>query len=991
MSILQIIRNVVRQQLFASIPPEQNEGFSAHLFSINVTRFITQSFVLLLMDAGSLIVALIHLRNTGVFNIPLIAVRVGKIALSLTLILYLGRISNRGYRPDKWIDRNLEWLYPLLHIVSEGALFAFGVRDIAGIVRFLAVPFVAGGLAVMRQSYSLTLILPMYVGVYVAMRVLAPQVVGSGIMLLAYNTWAVVFPSAMLISWTVYSWFVNTYLANRRADEANEELSHLNGRLRTVARLDPLTGLLNRRGYQQELDRIWSGNKDKQTTATAIMIDIDFFKLYNDRFGHQAGDECLIRVSSELLDALSGGDFLLSRYGGEEFIISGFGYPHEDMVALANRLRVRIFSLRMENPDSDVAPYLTISLGVVTRRLDGMAQYDTLINAADECLYFAKRYGRNQVIHSQERGSGFYDVHNVALELATDGSADDIYMRKAFRELSVDCTFVYEASCTGFTASKAAHETYGVPLTMNHPSLAKLGEYLAIIPSEKRLFLEHVRKTIEERAPFFAMDVTMKMPGREQQAVSVRIHFFYNEDGTLSIANGVLLSVEKMLRYSNYINRHAMTNMLTLLPNRQKLTVDLRSRLSLSGAQGCLILVDIERFREINGQYGYTTGDKVLCEVAKRLSDSAPAQASVYHYGIDQFVVLISSEDCDRVDAFLDSVMKDNTMALQLEKMKMDVTFKCVVIHYTSDTVLEDLLVDIDIGLQIVKADTKSKRLLYTRDDREAFLNRFNLNKALAASVQDDFKGFELFYQPIFDTDKEHCIGAEALLRWRGADGRIQPPVLTVPMLEQAGLMGLVEKWIFDRACADCSQWIRMGASESFFININLSPFFITRPTLHQEIEFALSRYGLTTRNIALEVPETAAITEVKTTIDQLGSLRKKGIRIAIDDFGTGYSSLNYLSTLPADEIKIDRSFVLDIEHNPSADTFLRSVVHLAKSMGFLVCVEGVETENQMNRIRASTADFIQGFYYGKPCTSDEFFTQFGIPAENTAGGGGED
>lgn len=978
MRALEQIRLVIRRQLFAVIEPQQKGAFKAHLYEINVTRFMTQCSVLMLMDFCSLLMYLAYYAQQGAYLPVHIAVHIVKIAGMPFLILFLSRESDKGYNPASFLDRNVEILYPAMHFIAELLLFFTGPKDHGALLRLAAVPFIMGGIPVIPQRRAFFLELAAYL--LLSATVTHRTVYGQYVVQFAYfaNLWVVVFPCAILISFTVYSWFVNTYKAKMNAEAAEQALLDANQRLSDISRHDPLTGLLNRRGFQQYFDGIWYDRAHTEDTATVLMIDIDYFKLLNDKYGHLVGDECLVQVTHALSEALQDKGYTLARYGGEEFIAAVYNQPHEETVAVANRLRMQVLGMQIDNPDSDVAPYATISIGVATRRIRDTLTYDTLVNQADECLYFAKRFGRNQVIHRSYASEGCFDIHGAHIDLASNGSYDDMSIRKAFRELSVDCMYLYDGHRHILINNKAIMDTYHLPEIVHNPTLEKVSELLPIIHADKRIFISGLKRCIDGKRPFFSIDVHVRTVGKELKLVSFRANILYDASGAVELLHGTMLTIEKIIAYSDYANRHALTSTTTLLPNRQKLTLDLKEILGGEDASGYLVMLDIRRFREVNGVFGHIVGDKVLAEVAVGLSALVGVHAPVYHYGVDQFVIVARTLDqaeilrlTKRIEGYF------GTQCTAVDGMDRPIAFHMVAVAYAPQTSQETLLVDLDIALQLAKLDEGEGVKFFSAEEREKFLAQFNLNKALVRAVNNGLEGFMVFYQPIISKHDRRFIGAEALLRWRDADGNIVPPMSTVPLLEKSGLMARVEPWIFEQVCKDCSAWIRQGAPDDFFVNINLSPNIITRATLEDELYAAMRAHGLRSCNITLEVPETAAILEMRSTIEMLSALRAKGIRIAIDDFGSGYSSLSYLNTLPVDEVKIDRSFVMDIESDDQADAFLRAVVELAKTMDYVVCVEGVETTGQTDLISRSGADYMQGFYFGRPVQADAFFTQF--------------
>ncbi len=262
----------------------------------------------------------------------------------------------------------------------------------------------------------------------------------------------------------------------------------------------------------------------------------------------------------------------------------------------------------------------------------------------------------------------------------------------------------------------------------------------------------------------------------------------------------------------------------------------------------------------------------------------------------------------------------------------------------------------------------------YEISDSKLYIQQLELENNLKQAILGEFDGFELYYQPIFSTQTLQCIGVEALLRWNSPKQEIISPDILIPILEKIALMHVVEKWVLNTACASLKKWLyTTRLPTDFFMQVNLSPKQITRASLFQEVMSAIGENGISTLNIVLEVTETYMMIEKDNCVQLLNKLRKEGIRIAIDDFGTGYSSLSYLKTLPVDEIKIDKSFVRNIENDTSSRSFLVGILGIIRSMGYIICVEGVETEEQKEILTMLQVDMLQGFLFDKPISSLEF------------------
>ncbi|MDL2273835.1 bifunctional diguanylate cyclase/phosphodiesterase [Oscillospiraceae bacterium OttesenSCG-928-G22] len=508
------------------------------------------------------------------------------------------------------------------------------------------------------------------------------------------------------------------------------------------------------------------------------------------------------------------------------------------------------------------------------------------------------------------------------------------------------------------------------------PAIEKVMRLALVADGDRALFRDVLNDALLHHRPSFSMQVHIRTLTAGILLLAVNGQFIYNADGSLGAAYGTFYSIQHLIDYNKYLQINSMKNSVTFLPNRQKFYEDMQAMLSRADAWGHIILIDIENFKSINAAYSHNIGDKVLKEIAQTLSKVAAMHGVVYNYSVDQFIVIAHHASKSEVAALIDSIREyHGTHPITADGLTLPVHFAMAAVDYgASKNTLDELMVDLDITLRKAKTARENKTAFFSLKDRVDYMESFELMAALRRAAEHGCVGFLLRYQPIISHESGLCVGAEALLRWQSESGKVMPPLAIIPLLEQMNLMPTVEAWVIETACRQCGEWIRAGASPSFFMHINLSALQIARPSLPSEMERAIKAGGIGHSNIFLEVTETTAMAEGGKSIAMLEALRGAGMRVAIDDFGTGYSSLSYLRTLPADEIKIDRSFVDRIDENEAARDFLAAVIDLSKSMGFLVCVEGIETEAQASALDGMRIDYLQGYNYSRPLDPDAFF-----------------
>ncbi|MGD9559716.1 MAG: diguanylate cyclase, partial [Oscillospiraceae bacterium] len=946
----------------------------------NTSRFATQSIVLVGMDVCSLLFYLLTYRANGQYYPGHVTVHLVKIALMLLCYFYFSRLNERPYDPTRFIDRACGILYPSLHLVLEICLYVSGPQDLGAFVRLMAVPFIVGCIPILSQPVSCVILTATFVFYFFYVYLGTPY--GAFVQLYAWvhNLFIVVYACALLLSFTVYSWFVNNFVSRVRERRVRRELSTLNEKLDHMSRHDALTGLLNRHGFQQFMDATWAEHAARANTASVIMIDIDHFKLYNDRFGHLAGDECLHCITEAINTQLTGQDYILARYGGEEFIAVAYGQPHGDMVEHANHLRKKVMDLQLDHPDSETNAYVTISLGVATQNVEDLDSFATLIDWADDCLYYAKRTGRNRIIHTVGRRGDYRDVHGVSLvprqkQQGTGRSFDDERTQRLLKDIGANCTFVYDGKTQALYFSAAAVQLFGVPSSLRVPGRRHVAEALSVAPEDARAFNYVLNRCLENHEPVFSLETNLLRRAHAPEPVAISAQCSYTPEGTPDIIFGTIISIDKMLEYSHYLVQQSQTNALTLLPNRNRLNIALAAILAQPDSHGHVVFIDIRDFKGINGYYGHSIGDKVLRETAHLLSRLAGDYLPAYNYDLDQFAIVAQNATKDDASHLMDAIYRHfSGLPTLIEGLDLHIDLSIVAVAYTGGSSnVDQLFLDLDAAVQTAKFNPHQQYAFFDSDTKAAYLARVNLTNALKKSIENQFSGFALHYQPIFDAKTGRCVGAEALLRWQNEAGETVPPTIVIPVLERSDWMVPVEEWILNTACQQCAQWIRSGASGDFFVNINLSAAKIGRATLYSEVMRAIETHQLTLKNVTLEVTESSTLMGRRMAISTLATLHQQGVRIAIDDFGTGYSSLSYLNTLPASEIKIDRSFVTDIDQNPAAEAFLAAIVGMVKSMGYVLCVEGVERQGQDMLLNKQQVDYLQGYLYGKPAPADTF------------------
>ncbi|MBV9525622.1 MAG: bifunctional diguanylate cyclase/phosphodiesterase [Candidatus Dormibacteraeota bacterium] len=389
------------------------------------------------------------------------------------------------------------------------------------------------------------------------------------------------------------------------------------------------------------------------------------------------------------------------------------------------------------------------------------------------------------------------------------------------------------------------------------------------------------------------------------------------------------------------------------------------------GGLKAVILLDIDGLRRINQGLGSAAGDEVLEALAQRLMAASRKEDVVARVGGDEFAVLLAGlgeEDEARVLATRLAWAVEHEYSAMGHRLPLRVSMGVAVGPHDSRSA-EKLLSDAEAAMYAAKSGGGDARVVVYSDSlREQSQRRFALEAALRRAV--DNNAFELWYQPQVALSDRHVIATEALLRWQDENRGWLPPADFIPVAEDTGLIVPLGHWVIDRATAQLAEWIRKGYKLNMSINVSAKQ--LADPDFIFQVRDLLTRSGVPARSVTLEITESQVLRNLEITLPAMLTLRNFGVRLAIDDFGTGYASLTQLKTIPADELKLDRSFIVGLEHDPRDRGVVEGAVQLAHSLGLTVVAEGVETFAQLNFLTDIGCDALQGFLLGKPQPADE-------------------
>ncbi|MGF6919693.1 putative bifunctional diguanylate cyclase/phosphodiesterase [Paraburkholderia sp. 40] len=424
----------------------------------------------------------------------------------------------------------------------------------------------------------------------------------------------------------------------------------------------------------------------------------------------------------------------------------------------------------------------------------------------------------------------------------------------------------------------------------------------------------------------------------------------------------VVSDLTELIESRDLLVRQARRDALTDLPNRVTLR-ELIDTAILDGHEFALLFIDLDHFKDINDSLGHGAGDRLLQEVARRLSTSVGTDGVVTRYGGDEFVTMLKgSTDDDELSALLTRVMQALDKPVQIDDMQLRVRMSIGVSCYPQDgTDCETLLKHADLAMYRVKAGGRNGVERFAPSLAHAATQRIALSHKLRNAVEQN--GFELAYQPQVDIRSYRLTGVEALIRWRDADFGTVSPTTFIPLAEDIGLIASIGEWVLQTACAQAKRW--EGVLPELRMSVNVSPSQLTSSDFGAVVRRALAASQLAADRLELEITEGGLV--APGALPTLRALHDIGVSIAIDDFGAGYSSLAYLRSFHADRLKIDMSFIRGIGSSLADATIIGAIIALARNLRFEVVAEGVERAEQLAFLAEAGCEIVQGYYFAAP------------------------
>ena len=436
---------------------------------------------------------------------------------------------------------------------------------------------------------------------------------------------------------------------------------------------------------------------------------------------------------------------------------------------------------------------------------------------------------------------------------------------------------------------------------------------------------------------------------------------------TAALANSLTLANEELTQL-------ALHDTLTGLPNRTLLADRISQAMAKVAEQGgcfSLMFIDLDGFKPVNDAFGHHLGDRLLREVALRLREQLRSQDTLARIGGDEFVLLVRLSEPDDAPQVAARQVSLLSKGFRVDEHDLQISASVGIALYPGNgQTAEELLMNADAAMYHAKGAGKNGYSFFDVSMNTNARKQLQLLQDLRQAVEQN--QFRLHYQPKFDATSGQPVGAEALLRWEHPQQGLLLPEHFIELAEKTGLIIPIGEWVLNEACRQMRMWFDQGYSH-WRIAVNLSALQFCYSGLVDSVVASLEQHGLPANSLTLEITETTAMSDADASMTVLQKLSQMGVDLSIDDFGTGYSSLMYLKRLPANELKIDRGFVRDLEHDSDDAAIVSAIVALGQALGLRIVAEGVETDTQQSFLTTLGCDSLQGFLLGQPLPAEQF------------------
>ncbi len=483
---------------------------------------------------------------------------------------------------------------------------------------------------------------------------------------------------------------------------------------------------------------------------------------------------------------------------------------------------------------------------------------------------------------------------------------------------------------------------------------------------EKQKILNEYHKYKDGELMIIDVQVALKSDKPEEKWLMIRGKGSFDPDRKTNLLHGIIMDITKTKAQEKYIDFLAHHDYLTKIPNRRSFMIQLEKAIQ-TGKTGTVVMIDIDNFKSINDSLGHMHGDITLVEIAKKLQAVQDDKLFISRYGGDEFLLLLKEvTDKEEIETYITKIKDSFAQPFYVEGGAYYINFSMGITRFPSDGKDSNhLITNADTAMYAIKHEGKNDYKFYHEDMKEKIKKKTEIEHILRNALNED--GFELFFQPKVDIITGDTSGFEALLRLK--EHKISPGEF-IPIAEERGLINKIGRWVTLNAIKQVSLWKNKGLVGKP-ISINFSSEQIKDTEYIDFLLQCLEKYQVEPKDLEIEITESIFLEETETTLLYLNRLKEIGLTISLDDFGTGYSSLNYLTYMPVDMVKIDKSLTdkfLDIDSKNLID-YLISLTH---HLDLKITAEGIEKVDQYLKLKESKCDYIQGYLFSKPLAANE-------------------
>ncbi len=466
--------------------------------------------------------------------------------------------------------------------------------------------------------------------------------------------------------------------------------------------------------------------------------------------------------------------------------------------------------------------------------------------------------------------------------------------------------------------------------------------------------------------------------------IEARLQVSYKETPPVCVITAIddterRLYEERLLRQANY-------NELTGLPNKKmalKLVDRAIGRCGRTHKKVALLFLDLDNFKNINDSMGHSAGDELLRHLAKRLTGVVRKIDIAAHLSGDEFLIIIEDlQDVMDTTALVQKILIAIAQPFVINQRDIFITASIgISVFPNNGDNPERLLQQADTAMYNAKAKGKNNFQYFNQAMNDALTRHLQIESELRKAISDE--QFEVFYQPQCERESGYPVAAEALLRWNSEELGSVSPTEFIPVAEDSGLIIEIGNWVLITACHEAATWSELNGHR-LRIAINLSSRQFRSANLVETVSQALTQSGLPPHLLELEITESLLMQDLPEIIEQLTALRELGVQLSLDDFGTGYSSLSYLKRFPLQTLKIDRSFISDLENDVNDQALVSAIIAMAHSLNLQVVAEGVENQEQLQYLAVHKVDLIQGYLMSRPLSTQAFRNYIGSTSGHT-------